>query len=135
MKIVVLDKKCMPFKKHERDAGWDLFLREDVFISPHKTVKAPSGICVELGNNTFGDIKPRSSTFIKDVNISGVIDSDFRGEIQITIHNSSDFHKSFSKYDKIAQMIITVCKADEKLEVVELLSKTERDDGAFGSTD
>jgi len=133
MKIVLLDKKCKPYRKHETDAGLDLRVRKGFAIEPHQTLIVPSGIKIALPKGTYADIKPRSSIFKRGIQISGVIDENYRGEVGIMIHNMTNHFEVFAQYDRIAQMIIKKYETVE-FEVVDELNETERGDGGFGST-
>ncbi len=66
-------------------------------------------------------------------NCVGVIDSDYRGEVKVSLHNDSNRHFSVVELDRIAQaMIIPIQQAS--FTVVEDLSETARGSGGFGST-
>ena len=134
MKIVLLDERCLPYRKHRNDAGFDLKVREGFAIPPHSTLVVPSGIMIELEKGTQADITPRSSIFKRGVTISGKIDSDYRGEVGIMAHNMTNNTKIFEKYERIAQMVISRYEYNTILEVVDTLSDTERGMGGFGST-
>jgi dUTP pyrophosphatase len=70
---------------------------------------------------------------VRLANCVGVIDSDYRGEVKVKLHNDSDDSMLVQHGDKIAQaMIIPIPKV--AFEVVEELSSTERGEGGFGST-
>ena len=62
-----------------------------------------------------------------------IIDSDYRGEIIVALHNDSDIPQSLKKYERIAQLIIQPYITNQWIEVKEL-DETERGDGGFGST-
>ena len=133
MKIVLLDEKCLPYRKYDTDAGLDLKIRKGFMIQPHTTLIIPSGIKVALHEGTYGTIKPRSSVFRQGIQISGVIDENYTGEVGIMVHNMTNEAKIFDKYDRIAQMIIMEYRK-ETFEVVDKLNETERGNGGFGST-
>ena len=133
MKIKLLDPECKPFRKYDSDAGYDLKCRKGFKLGPHSTLIVPSGIKIQLEKGTYADIKPRSSIFKQGVAISGVIDSDYIGEIGIMVHNMTEEVKLFGKYERLAQMIIKEFR-NEPLEIVDELDQTERGTGGFGST-
>lgn len=62
-----------------------------------------------------------------------IIDSDYRGELIVALHNSSDIPQSLHKYERIAQLIVQPYLQNTWIEVEEL-DETERGDGGFGST-
>lgn len=66
-------------------------------------------------------------------NCTGIIDSDYRGELMVKLHNDSDEPFMVNKGDRIAQaMIVPVNQVS--FDVVDELSDTERGEGRFGST-
>ena len=62
-----------------------------------------------------------------------IIDSDYRGELIVALHNSSDIPQSLHKYERIAQLIVQPYIQNTWIEVEEL-DETDRGDGGFGST-
>ena len=120
-------------------AGHDLSAAIDksVMIAPHQTVKIPTGLSMQLPENTFGGIYARSGIANREglapANKVGVIDSDYRGEIIVALHNHSDEYRIVEPGQRIAQLIIQpYIKAE--FEEAEELSETERGSGGFGST-
>ena len=65
--------------------------------------------------------------------LPGVVDSDYRGEIIVALHNDTDFTQEVSEGERIAQIVIMPYLAVEFTEV-EALSGTNRGEGGFGST-
>ena len=120
-------------------AGYDLSaaIDEPVMIPPHCTVKIGTGLSVELPNGTFGGIYARSGIATKEglrpANCTGVIDSDYRGEIIVALHNDSDTHRIVEPSERIAQLIVQPY-IRAKYNEVGALSDTERGAGGFGST-
>lgn len=106
-------------------------------IAPHTTVKVGTGIAIELPYNTFGAIFARSGLATKQglrpANCVGVVDSDYRGEVIVALHNDTDEIKSIEGGDRIAQLVVmpyVPVRFTEKEE----LTDTVRGDGGFGST-
>ena len=62
-----------------------------------------------------------------------VIDSDYRGEIIVALHNDSDYIRIIHPGDRIAQLVVTLYVGGD-ITVVESLSGTERGENGFGST-
>ena len=120
-------------------AGCDLSAAIDksVMIAPHQTVSIPTGISVELPQNTFGGIYARSGIARKEglapANKVGVIDSDYRGEVIVALHNHSDEYRIVEPGQRIAQLIIQPY-IRAKYNEIGVLSDTERGSGGFGST-
>lgn len=135
-KIVLLDPICMPEKKSEGAAAFDLVARETVAFPAHTTVKIPVGIKLELPPRTEAQIRGRSGNNANGYwVIFGTVDEDYRGEVSVVMHNSRDGSSFIKRGDRIAQMVI-MDRPLVQLEVVSEgeLSKTERGDGGFGST-
>lgn len=120
-------------------AGYDLSAAIDtnVVIAPHQTVKIPTGLSMELPQNTFGGLYARSGIANREglapANKVGVIDSDYRGEIIVALHNHSDEYRIVEPGQRIAQLIIQpYIKAE--YEESDGLTTTDRGTGGFGST-
>lgn len=128
-----------PTKGSEEAAGYDLYLASDynIVIEPHKTVMLGTGIIAEIPTGYFGAIFARSGLACKSglrpANCVGVIDSDYRNEIMVALHNDLDYPKCIKAHERIAQLILLPCQNIEFVEVKEL-SETERGLGGFGST-
>ena len=94
-------------------------------------------IAIECPKGYFAGIFARSGLATKQglrpANCVGVVDSDYRGEIIVAIHNDSDKIRYIENGDRIAQLIIIPYLSVE-LEKVKELTETERGDGGFGST-
>ena len=120
-------------------AGADLYawLESDVTIEPGKTAFIPTGIALEVPEGCAGLIYARSGLACKQdlapANKVGVVDSDYRGEITVALHNHGSEPRKVSLGDRIAQFIITPV-LQPAYEIVEELSDTARASGGFGST-
>lgn len=120
-------------------AGADLYacLDESVTIEPGKTVMIPTGLSMELPVGFVGLIYARSSMGVKrglaPANKVGVIDSDYRGEFMVALHNHGEFSQTVENGERIAQLVITPVFTPGFTEVEEL-SDTARGTGGFGST-
>ena len=120
-------------------AGADLYacIDGEMVIAPGKTALVKTGLSMELEDGFVALIYARSGLATKrglaPANKVGVIDSDYRGEIMVALHNHSDVEQVISNGERIAQMVITpYIKAD--FSEVDELSDTERGAGGFGST-
>ena len=137
MKVKLLDSNCVPFKKHDTDAGWDLKCQDGFTIGRGKTRAVPLGISVEIPKGFVGLIFPRSSYASEKglvlANTVGVIDSDYRGELIAMIRNEGDRILRIQAHERIVQLVIVPIHI-AKIEIVTELSETERGDGGFGST-
>ena len=120
-------------------AGADLYacLEADVIIESGKTAFIPTGIAMEVPRGCAGLIYARSGLACKrglaPANKVGVIDSDYRGEIMVALHNHGTESQTIHHGERIAQMVITPVLTPDYV-VAEELTNTARNIGGFGST-
>jgi dUTP pyrophosphatase len=141
MKVKIINKSDnpMPTYKTEGSAGMDIRANLpnaeiSVYVLPNSTLKIPTGISIELPDGYEAQIRPRSGLSAKGIDVKlGTIDSDYRGEISVILHNTTDTPFKIMKGDRIAQMVIARYEKIE-WEQVETLSDTERGIGGFGHT-
>lgn len=120
-------------------AGADLYacLEENLIIAPGKSVFVPTGLAMEIPKGCAGLIYARSGLACKrglaPANKVGVVDSDYRGEFMVVLHNHGTVAQEISHGERIAQLVITPVLTPQ-YEVVSDLSDTERSTGGFGST-
>ena len=120
-------------------AGADLYAdtEKDVTREPHTTVVVTTGLSVEIPDGYAGLVYARSGLASKNdlapANKVGVIDSDYRGETFVALHNHGNYPQTISNGQRIAQLVITPVIAAEFVEAEEL-SRTERGEGGFGSS-
>ena len=120
-------------------AGYDLSAAIDsnITIAPHQTVKIPTGLAIELPEGTFGGIYARSGIANREglapANKVGIVDSDYRGEVIVALHNHSDEYRIVEPGQRIAQLIVQPYIKVEFNEV-DSLNTTARGTGGFGST-
>ena len=138
--IKKLDENAtIPTYGTEYSAGADLYALcdGDVTIKPHETVLIHTGISVEVPEGYAGLIYARSGLASKKglapANKVGVVDSDYRGEVMVALHNHGDKEQVISSGERIAQFVITPFLKAE-FAVAETLTDTVRGDGGFGST-
>ena len=130
---------ALPVYSSAAAAGADLraCLEEDVIIRPGKTEMISTGLAMEVPEGYAGLIYARSGLASKrglaPANKVGVIDSDYRGEIMVALHNHSGEPQTVQPGERIAQMVVTPVLAVSFHEVEEL-EETERGGGGFGST-
>lgn len=124
-------------------AGADLYACIDpntvVSITPGQTAKVSVGIKTEIPEGYVGLIFARSGLATKQdlapANKVGVIDSDYRGEWFVPLHNHGDNVRIISNGERIAQVIfIPVPKVSLEVVTSDKLTETERGEGGFGST-
>lgn len=120
-------------------AGADLYacLTDCVTIAPGETVFVPTGIALEVPTGCAGLIYARSGMACKrglaPANKVGVVDSDYRGEIIVALHNHGSVAQIVEHGERIAQFVITPVLMPA-YEVTEELTDTVRAEGGFGST-
>ena len=120
-------------------AGADLYACIDsaVSVQPGETHLIPTGLAMEIPEGYAGLIYARSGLASKKglapANKVGVIDSDYRGEVMVALHNHSKVDAEIEPNERIAQLVITPYIMGIFNEVDEL-SETERGAGGFGST-
>lgn len=125
----------LPTRGTATSAGLDLHSIEPVSLGPRQRQLVPTGLAVAIPEGHYGRIAPRSGLATKqgiDV-LAGVIDSDYRGEIQCLLYNTSDETVELPAQTRICQLII------EKIitpaaQWADDLTETARGAGGFGST-
>ena len=133
------ERATIPTYGSEFSAGADLYAvcDEDVIIPSGKTVLIHTGLSMEIPAGFGGFIFARSGLASKKglapANKVGVVDSDYRGEIMVALHNHSGDDKTVSHGERIAQLVIMPYLCAEFIECDEL-SDTVRGQGGFGST-
>lgn len=120
------------------DAGADLVTRIDVSLAPGERKLIPTGIAIALPDGYAAFVHPRSGLAIKHgvsmVNAPGTVDAGYRGELQIILINHDQRETvSFSRGDRIAQLVIQRVEHADFVEVSELPGSGRGTDG-FGST-
>lgn len=128
----------IPTQGSEKAAGYDLYAylgADEAVVYPHTTLLVKTGVAMEIPEGYFGGVYARSGLSskkgLRPGNCVGVIDSDYRGEIRVPLHNDSDIVQSIKTGDRIAQLIIQPYLSVE-FEEVDELSGTERGSGGFG---
>ena len=133
------ENAIMPTYGSAEAAGADLYacLSEPVTIQPGESVFIPTGLAMELPRGYAGLIYARSGLACKrglaPANKVGVVDSDYRGEFLIVLHNHGSVPQTIAHGERIAQVVITPVFTPGFAEVEEL-SDTDRSAGGFGST-
>ena len=144
----------MPTKAHDTDAGFDLYAYcpdatfyswesgcqlnvKGVKVRPNETYKFHTGIKLAIPDGYWGGIYARSGLATKcglrPANCVGVIDSSYRGEIIVAIHNDSNETQLVHNGDRIAQLVIQNVEPTVFEEVSEL-DETSRGESGFGGS-
>lgn len=132
------EKAHTPTYGSEFAAGADLYsAEEEITIEAGETRLVHTGIAMEIPEGYAGLIYARSGIATKrglaPANKVGVIDSDYRGEIMVALHNHSNTAQTIAEGERIAQLVIAPFLTVEYNET-ETLNDTERGAGGFGST-
>ena len=129
----------LPTYGTEFSAGADLYAcaEEPVTIAPGETKKIPTGLAMEIPVGFAGLIYARSGLGTKQglapANKVGVVDSDYRGEFMVFLHNHSAEIRTVSHGDRVAQLVVTPVYTPG-FEETDELTDTARGAGGFGST-
>lgn len=139
MNVVKLTENAIiPTKGSKKAAGFDLYSNDTFTIPAGATLKVTTGIAMEIPSGTFGALFARSglatSQGLRPANCVGVIDSDYRGEIIVALHNDSSETRTIESGERIAQLIVVPYLAEIELKEVTQLDDTQRGTGGFGST-
>lgn len=127
----------IPTKATEGSAGWDLYALEDFTVYDHSTKLVKTGIALDIPMGWEAQVRSRSSHALVGVTVAnspGTIDADYTGEICVIMHNATVMHKHFQAGDRIAQIVFKRVPQVVLEEVDEIVKKTQRGDGGFGST-
>lgn len=130
-----------PTRGSEWAAGYDLYaaiLDDSVTIPPHSTAMIGTGLAIEVPINAFGGIFARSGLAskmgLRPANCVGVVDSDYRGEVIVALHNDTDEPRIVVNGERIAQLVVIPFVQIDSFVEVDELSSTERGVRGWGST-
>ena len=133
------ENAIVPTYGTEFSAGADLYALIDGFVTiePGETKMIGTGLAFAIPEGLVGLIFARSGLASKKglapANKVGVIDSDYRGEVRVVLHNHGNVAQTIENGERIAQMAFVPYYAAE-FSVVDELSATLRGEGGFGST-
>lgn len=129
----------LPAYETSGSAGMDIraLLDEPIVLEPGKRALIPTGLFLEIPVGYEVQIRARSGLAVKHgiglTNGIGTIDSDYRGEIKVSLINWGEEAFTVENGDRIAQMVVAKYERVE-LEAADTLSETERGAGGFGHT-
>lgn len=134
----VRPEASLPGRAYAGDAGLDLVACSRVELGPGERARVPTGIAVAIPEGYAGFVQPRSGLAARHgltvVNAPGLIDSGYRGEIEVVLLNTDREHVFVAEPgDRIAQLVVlavpvlTLCEVDE-------LPDSERGARGFGSS-
>ena len=142
IKIRLTDKTLMPTRANPNDAGLDLRASESKLIRSATPTLIDTGVSVQIPKNHVGLVFSRSGLAKHGITLSnsvGVIDSDYRGNIMLSMICNVDNDRDvfINKGDRIAQLVVVPIVLPE-VQVVdeddEEWLNTARGTGGFGST-
>ena len=112
MKIKLLNENAkVPFRGSDMAAGYDLYSAEEIVIPVGECKLISTGIALEVPNNYFGGIFPRSGTAVKRglrlANCVGVIDADYKDTIKCALYNYGDKDVTLEKDERFMQAVTT----------------------------
>lgn len=129
-----------PSYAHESDSGMDIRanINEPLVLGPGERYAVPTGIYVELPENTEIQVRPRSGLALKKgltvLNSPGTIDQNYRGEIKVILINLDKNEQTIEPGERIAQLVFAKVEKAE-LEEIEVISKdTDRGASGFGDS-
>lgn len=136
MSIVLAHENAkMPCIQTKGSAGYDLYSIEDGVVPGRGRSLVKTGVIVQIPEGYCGQIWPRSGLSVKHgiETGAGIIDSDYRGELGVVLHNltNNDFH--YEKNTRIAQLLIVPVATPELNQVINIEDNVDRQ-GGFGST-
>ena len=132
----LLENAVIPKAMRVGDAGLDLtYIGKNIEIQPQERVLLETGIAMCIPDGYVGIIKDRSGIAYKHglTTMAGVIDSNYRGEVKVLIHNKSNTVQNINTNERIAQIVIIPTLTIQLLEVNEL-PDSNRNAAGFGST-
>lgn len=137
VKIAALNPDAQaPQRMTEGASGFDLYCTDPQRILPGERVLVGTGLALEIPLGFEGQIRSRSGLALKYgiqvINSPGTIDSDYRGEVKVLLHNFGDKIYTCAKGERIAQLVFA--KVEQSEFVFEPLAETTRNEGGFGST-
>jgi len=127
----------LPRYETDGSAGMDLRADEAFSLAPGERRLVPTGLAMEIPPGHEGQVRARSGLAARHgialVNAPGTIDSDYRGEVRVLLVNLGQAPVSFTRGDRIAQLVVAPV-ARARVELAEDLEGSARGAGGFGST-
>jgi len=135
--LIVAEPGFEPSYAKPGDAGADLRSTENHSIPPGGRQLVRTGVKVALPDGYVGLVHPRSGLAAKHgitvLNTPGTVDAGYRGELMVTLLNTSDETFEVERGDRIAQILFQRVERADFISVVEL-PESARGDGGFGSS-
>jgi len=137
LKCKVTDPKYTPTRANSGDAGLDLKAAENALLFPGDRQAVETGVSVEIPDGYVGLLCARSGNAARRglgiVNGVGVIDSGYRGPVNVLLINHGRSNVAVMRGDRIAQLLIVPIETPD-VEIVDRLSDSDRGTGGLGSS-
>ena len=137
LKCKVTDPKYTPTRAHHGDAGLDLMAAENALLCPGDRWAVETGVSMEIPDGYVGLVCARSGNAARRglgiVNGVGVIDSGYRGPVNVLLINHGRSNVAVMRGDRIAQLLIVPIETPD-VEIVDRLSDSDRGTGGLGSS-
>lgn len=134
MKVKLDPGAKAPTRAYDKDAGYDLYSRENQVILPNRSAVFKTGVHVQIPKGCGGLIVSKSGLNVKnDITSTGLIDEGYTGEIVVKLYNNGDTVQRIKAGQKISQLVI-IPVHHEPVEIVDEIEGGERGNAGFGST-
>lgn len=121
--------------KDKGDQGWDIRADKDTVLNPSETKLIGTGLYFEFREGLYADVRARSGMSSKGILChTGLVDSDYRGEIKVCMTNLSNVSYTIKKGDRIAQLVFGKEVLVEPIKADVIDTDTSRGDKGFGSS-
>lgn len=132
------ERAALPERAHDGDAGLDLRALEGGSVAPGERLRVSTGLAVAIPDGHAGLVVPRSGLASRHgvtvTNAPGLIDSGYRGELQVLLLNTDRAEAfDFEAGERIAQLVVVPVSLPSPQEVTDL-GETVRGTGGFGSS-
>jgi len=135
--LLVAEPGLEPVYAQPGDAGADLRAAVDAIVPARERLTLRTGVSIALPDGYVGLVHPRSGLSAKHgitvLNAPGTVDAGYRGEIAVTLYNSSDTDFQVQRGDRIAQLVIQAIEIAQFV-AVDHLPGSHRGAAGFGST-
>ena len=135
--LIVAEDGFLPTYANPGDAGADLTSTEDTVIPARGRALVKTGVRIALPNGFVALVHPRSGLAAKNgitvLNTPGTVDAGYRGELMVTLYNTTEENFTVNRGDRIAQLVIQQVEHANFIAVSEL-PDSARGTGGFGSS-
>ena len=129
----------LPEKAHSADAGYDVFLLDDVILEPGERKPIPSGFSIIIQKGCRADVKIRSSWWLRGLQTEGTIDAEYHGELYYMLKNTNKYEVKLVKNSRPVQLVFSIVPNIEMTLEENIINDPidiclSRGEGRFGST-